>query len=200
MANIAVFASGRGTNFQAIIKAIKKGAIKAELGLLICDNPDAYAIKRAKKAGIKYVLVERKNFSSRDDFETKIIEQLKEGNIDLIVMAGYMRILGPKLISEYRNKILNIHPAILPSFKGGQGIKDAFDYGVKVTGVTVHFVDEEMDHGPIILQQAVKIEEDDTLESLESKIHKLEHKLYPKCISLFLEGRLKLEARKVKII
>ena len=200
MANIAVFASGRGTNFAAIIKAIKKGTLKANLSLLVCDNPDAFAIKRAKRAGIKYILVERKDFSSRDDFEAKIIECLKENNIDLIVMAGYMRILGFKLISEYRNRILNIHPAILPSFKGAQAIKDAFDYGVKITGVTVHFVDEKMDHGPIILQQAVKIEENDSLESLESKIHKVEHKLYPKCIGLFIEGRLKIQGRKVKII
>jgi phosphoribosylglycinamide formyltransferase-1 len=198
--NIAVFASGRGTNFQAIIKAIKKGIIKANLSLLVCDNPDAFCLKRAKKAGIKCVLVERKDFSSRDDFEAKIIEHLKQGNIDLIVMAGFMRMLGVKLVSEYRDKILNIHPAILPCFKGSQGIKDAFDYGAKVTGVTVHFVDEKMDHGPIILQQAVKIEEGDTLESLEARIHKLEHKLYPKCISLFIEDRLKIEGRKVKII
>ena len=200
MANIAVFASGRGTNFQAIIKAVKKGIIKANLSLLVCDNPDAFCLKRAKKSGIKWVLAERKNFSSRDDFETNIIEHLKQENIDLIVMAGFMRILGPKLVSAYRDKILNIHPAILPSFKGSHGIKEAFDYGVKVAGVTVHFVDEKMDHGPIILQQAVKIEENDSLESLEAKIHRLEHKLYPKCISLFIEGRLRIEGRKVKIL
>lgn len=200
MLNIAVFASGKGTNFQAIIKAVKKGTIKANLALLVSDNPAAYAIKRARRSGIKYILVERKDFSSRDDFEAKIIEHLEENNIDLIAMAGYMRLLGPKLISQYPNKILNIHPAILPSFKGAHAIKDAFDYGVRVSGVTVHFVDDKMDHGPIILQQPIKIEVNDTLESFESKIHKLEHKLYPKSIALFVEGRLKLEGRKVKII
>ncbi|MFC1674453.1 phosphoribosylglycinamide formyltransferase [Candidatus Omnitrophota bacterium] len=198
--NIAIFASGRGTNFSAIIRAAKKGKVKADLALLVCDNPKAQVIGRAKRAGVKVVLVERNDFSGKDEFEEKIIQHLMENRIDLIVMAGFMRILGPKLVSAYKDKILNIHPAILPSFKGEHGIKDAFDYGTKVTGVTVHFVDEEMDHGPIILQAALKIEEDDTLETLEARIHKLEHKIYPEAISLFLEGRLKIEARRVKIL
>ena len=181
--NIAVFASGRGTNFAAIIRAVKRGKIKANLSLLVCDNPHAGAIGRAKRAGIKVAMVKREDFASKKDFEDKIIQHLEENNIDLIVLAGFMRILSPDLVARYKNKILNIHPALLPSFKGAQAILDAFEYGVKVTGVTVHFVDEKMDHGPIILQQAVKIEEEDTLESLEAKIHKIEHKLYPQVIS-----------------
>jgi len=197
--NIAVFASGRGTNFAAIIKAVKKGKIKANLSLLVCDNPSAKAIGRAKRAGIKVALVKREDFATKKDFEDKIIQHLAEDNIDLIVLAGFMRILSPELVARYKNKILNIHPAILPSFKGTEGIKDAFDYGVKVTGVTVHFVDEKMDHGPIILQKAVKIEEDDTLESLEAKIHKVEHQLYPEAIRLYVEGKLKPQERKVNI-
>jgi len=197
--NIAVFASGRGTNFAAIIRAVKRGKIKANLSLLVCDNPHAGAIGRAKRAGIKVAMVKREDFASKKDFEDKIIQHLEENNIDLIVLAGFMRILSPDLVARYKNKILNIHPALLPSFKGAQAILDAFEYGVKVTGVTVHFVDEKMDHGPIILQQAVKIEEEDTLESLEAKIHKIEHKLYPQVISLFVEGKLEVEARKVKI-
>lgn len=197
--NIAVFASGRGTNFSAIIKAVKKGIIKANLSLLVCDNPDAGVINRAKRAGIKIVLVKRGDFSAKKDFEIKIIQCLEEEKIGLIVLAGFMRILGQDIINHYKNRIINIHPALLPSFKGAQAIKDAFDYGVKVTGVTVHFVDEKTDHGPIILQQAVKIEERDTLESLEAKIHKLEHKLYPQAIKLFVEGKLKIQGRKVEI-
>jgi phosphoribosylglycinamide formyltransferase-1 len=197
--NIAVFASGRGTNFAAIIRAVKKGKIKANLSLLVCDNPLAGALGKARRAGIKIALVKREDFPKKIDFENKIIEHLENEKIDLIVLAGYMRLVSPELVARYKGRMINIHPALLPSFKGTQGIKDAFDYGVKVTGVTVHFVDEEMDHGPIILQAAVKIEEDDTLESLEAKVHKIEHKLYPEAVGLFVEGRLSLEGRKVKI-
>ena len=198
--NIAVFASGRGTNFSAIIRAVKKGKIKANLSLLVCDNPKAGAIGRAKRAGIKVAKVLREDFSSKEDFEAGIIQHLEENKIDLIVLAGFMRLISAGFVKKYEGRILNIHPALLPSFKGSEGIKDAFDYGVKVTGVTVHFVDAEMDHGPIILQEAVKIEEDDTLASLEAKIHKLEHRIYPEALRLWAEGKLKIEARKVKII
>ena len=196
--NIAVFASGKGTNFSAIIKAVKSGKINASLSLLVCDNPKAGAIGRAKRASIKVALVKREEFANKKDFENKIIAHLEENKIDLIVLAGFMRLLTPEFVGKYKGRILNIHPALLPSFKGTESIKDAFDYGVKVTGVTVHFVDEEMDHGPIILQKAAPIEEDDTLESLENKIHKLEHRLYPEAIRLFVEGKLKSEGRKVR--
>jgi len=197
--NIAVFASGKGTNFSAIIRAVKKGKIKANLSLLVCDNPKAGAISRAYRAGIKVVKILREDFGTKKDFENKIIQHLEENKIDLIVLAGFMRMLSSEFVARYKNKILNIHPALLPSFKGEEGIKDAFDYGAKVTGVTVHFVDEEMDHGPIVLQQAVEIKENDTLESLEAKIHKVEHKLYPEAVRLFVEGKLILEGRKVRI-
>ncbi len=198
--NIAVFASGEGTNFQAIIDAIRAGEIEVNLTLLICDRPDAYAIVRAKEAGIKHILVERKNFKSRGDFNCEIIKYLEKEKIDLIVLAGFMWLLSEDFVKKYPNKILNIHPALLPSFKGAEGIKEAFNYGVKLTGVTVHFVDEELDHGPIILQKEVVVEENDTEESLAEKIHKEEHKLYPKAIKLFVEGKIKIEGRKVKIL
>ena len=197
--NIAVFASGRGTNFGAIIRAVKKGKIQANLSLLVCDNPKAGAIGRAKRTGIKVALVKREDFANKEDFEAKIIAHLEENKIDLIVLAGFMRLLTPEFVRRYAGRILNIHPALLPSFKGTRSIEDAFDYGSKVTGVTVHFVDEKMDHGPIIFQAPVKIEENDTLESLEAKIHKVEHKLYPQAIKLFVEGRLKIDGRKVRI-
>lgn len=200
MMNIAVFASGRGSNFGAIIRAVKKGKIKANLSLLVCDNPGAGAIGRAKRAKIKVALIKREDYPKKEDFEGVIVRGLEENKIDLILLAGFMRILSTDFVQKYKDHIINIHPALLPSFKGAHGIKDAFDYGVKVTGVSVHFVDEKTDHGPIILQAPVKIEEDDTLESLEKKIHKVEHKLYPQAVSLFVEGKLKIEGRKVKII
>jgi phosphoribosylglycinamide formyltransferase-1 len=196
--NIAVFASGRGTNFGAIIRAVRRGRIKASLALLVCDNPKAGVLGRAKRAGVKVALVGRNDFSTKKDFEEKIIQHLEENNIDLIVLAGFMRILGPELVQRFKGRIINVHPALLPSFKGATSVQDAFDYGVKVTGVTVHFVDEEMDHGPIILQAPVRIEEVDTLETLEAKIHKIEHKVYTQAIQLFVEGKLRLEGRKVK--
>lgn len=199
MKNIAVFASGKGTNFNAIIKAVKNGLIKANLSVLICDNPSAGAIQKAKRAGIEVFLLKQNDFPCRKDFENKISCRLEKSKIDLIVLAGFMRILSPEFVRRYKNMILNIHPSLLPSFKGNQAIKDAFEYGVKITGATVHFVDEKMDHGPIILQEAVLIKQTDTLESLETRIHKIEHKLYPEAIRLFVEGRLKTEGRKTHI-
>jgi len=197
--NIAVFASGRGSNFSAIARAVKKGKIKASLSLLICDTSGAGVLSRAKRAGVKTILVKSDDFTTKRDFENKIIQHLEENKIELVIMAGFMRILSPEFVARFKERILNIHPALLPAFKGAHAIKDAFDYGQKVTGVTVHFVDEKMDHGPIILQAPVVIEENDTLESLEEKTHKLEHKLYPQAISLFVEGRLKIEGRRVRI-
>lgn len=197
--NIAVFASGRGTNLSAIARAVKKGVIKANLALLVCDNPGASVLGKAKRAGVKVALVKKEDFSTREDFEANIIRLLEENKIDLIILAGFMRILSPGFVKKYSGRILNIHPALLPCFKGAHGIKDAFDYGVKVTGVTVHFVDEKMDHGPIILQEQVTIRQDDTLESVEKRIHKVEHALYPEAIELVVEGKLRLEGRRVII-
>ncbi len=199
MKNIAVFASGRGTNFNAIACAIKKGSPKVSLALLVCDNPQAAVLAKARKLGVKVFLVERKGFTQKKDFEDAIIRELKNNKIDLIVMAGFMRMLSPHIVKAFKFRIINIHPALLPSFKGACGIKDAFDYGVKVTGVTVHFVDEAMDHGPIILQKEIEISESDTLKSLEEKIHKVEHKLYPEAIKLIVEGKIRLKGRRVRI-
>ena len=197
---IAVFCSGSGTNLQAIIDAWKRGDIKAEVALVVSDVPTCFALKRAEKSGIKTLVVERKVFKSKKEFEAEILETLKKEKIDLIALAGYMKLFSADFIREYKNRILNIHPALLPSFKGAHGIKDAFDYGVKITGPTVHFVTEDMDAGPVILQTAVKVMEDDTEETLGEAIHKEEHKLYPMAIQLFVEGRLKIEGRKVRII
>ncbi len=186
MKSIAVLASGNGSNFQAIVEAVKKGEIKANLKLLVSDNPCAYCLERAVKAKVKVFIVDRRDFLSKRDFEEQIVRKLKSEKIDLVVLAGFMRILSPYFVRQYKNKILNIHPALLPAFKGARAIEDAFKYGVKVTGVTVHFVDEEVDHGPIILQEALKIYEKDTLKSLEQRVHRLEHKLYPQALRLAL--------------
>ncbi|MDD5617931.1 MAG: phosphoribosylglycinamide formyltransferase [Candidatus Omnitrophica bacterium] len=201
MINISVFCSGNGTNLQAIINAIKSKRLKSvKIALVLSDNPLAYALTRAKKEGVKTLVVEPSKFPTKSEFEKEIIKHLKKENIDLIVLAGFMRIVGGDILSKYRNRILNIHPALLPSFKGAHGIKDAFDHGAKVTGVTVHFVDDKMDHGPIIMQEAVFVKENDTAKSLEGRIHKAEHKLYYKAIDLFAKGKLKAIGRKIKII
>lgn len=197
--NIAVFASGRGSNFAAIIKAARSGKIRAKIGLLVCDNPSAGVLAKAKRAKIKIALIKRGDFTSKQEFEAKIIDSLRENKIELIVLAGFMRMLSAEFVSNFKNKIINIHPALLPAFKGSHGIADAFEYGVKVTGVTVHFVDEKMDHGPIILQQALNVEISDTVDTLEAKMHKLEHQLYPKTINLLAKGKVKITGRKVKI-
>ncbi len=197
--NIAVFCSGYGSNFQAIIDASKKGLLDAKIVLMVCDNKDALSLQRAKKENIPTLLVLKENFKTKEDFENKIINQIEQSNVSLICLAGFMRILSAEFIKKYQNKILNVHPALLPAFKGAHGIKDAFDYAVKVTGATVHFVTEQMDSGPIILQQAVKVDESDTLKTLEEKIHKVEHKLYPEAIRLFIDGKLEIRGRKVRI-
>lgn len=200
MKNIAVFCSGNGTNLQAIINAVKRGFIKANLALMVCDTPEAYALVRAKKAGIEAFLLTKQGFKTRQDYDKEVIKKLERKRIDLVVLAGFMRLMSPYFVDKYRNRILNIHPALLPSFKGTQGIKDALNYGVKVTGPTVHFVDEGLDSGPIVIQEAIKIRDDDTEETLAKRIHKKEHIIYPKAIKWFVEGRLKIEGGRVRLI
>ena len=197
--NIAVFASGRGTNLQAIIDAAKAGEIKAVLSLVVSDRKDSGALEKARSAGIEAVYINPGDFSSREDFDKQAITYLEKYKIELVVLAGFMRIVSPYFVSRYKNRIMNLHPALLPSFIGTRGIKDAWDYGVKVTGPTVHFVTEDLDAGPIVLQKPVIIEDKDTIETLEEKIHKAEHEIYPRAVKLFVEGRLKIEGRVVKI-
>jgi phosphoribosylglycinamide formyltransferase 1 len=196
----AVFVSGHGSNLQAIIDAVKKRELKAELALVFSNKRNVFALKRAEAAGIKTLVLEKKHYATPQSYDRDLVIHLKNENIDFIVLAGYMRMLTPFFVKTYPQKVLNIHPSLLPSFKGTKGIKDAYTYGAKVTGVTVHYVDEKMDHGPIILQESIKIAEKDTLETLEKKIHKLEHRLYPKAIALLVEGRLKIKGRKVEIL
>ncbi len=198
--NIAVLCSGSGTNLQAIIDSVNSGYIPAKIALVVSDKKNALALERAKKAGVRTLILDKKDFKTREDFDREVIKNLKEQNVGLVVLAGFMRLMSPHFIKEYRNKIINIHPALLPSFKGTNGIKDALEYGVKVTGPTVHFVDEKLDNGPIILQKALEVRDDDTEESLLERVHGEEHKIYPEAIRLFVEGKLKIEGRRVKII
>jgi len=189
--NLAVFASGRGSNFSAIARAIKQNKIRAKLRILVCDQEQAAVISRAQRAKVQVVLVKRQDFSSRLDFEKAIIQSLKSYKIDLVVLAGFMRVLSPFFVKQYRNRIMNIHPSLLPAFKGAHAIRDVLDKGADFTGVTIHFVDEKIDHGPVILQRKIKIRSKDTAVSLEKRIHSLEHKLYPQAIQLFISGKLK---------
>lgn len=199
MLNIGVLASGRGSNFQAIIDSIEAGYLKVKIVLLITDNPNAYAIERARKHGIAHLITKPKDFSNKDAYYSYIAKELKARDVGLVVLAGFMRIVGKKLIQEFQDKIINIHPALLPSFPGLHGQKQAVDYGVKLSGCTVHFVDEGVDTGPIIIQAAVPVYHDDTEESLSERILRQEHKIFPYAIKLFAEGRIKVEGRKVII-
>ena len=200
MVRFAVFVSGAGTNLQAIIDAVKKGEITAELALVFSNKKNATALKRAEAAGIKTLFLDEKKYTNPQSFERDIVIYLKEERIDFIVLAGYMRLLSAFFIKSFPKRIFNIHPSLLPAFKGMSAVKDTFTYGAKVAGVTVHFVDERMDHGPIILQEGFKIPEGETLEKLIERIHRVEHKVYPHAIQLFVEGRLKMIGRKVEIL
>ncbi len=197
--NIAVLCSGKGSNFKAIIDTARQGFFNADIAVMICDNPGAYAVEIARQENIPCLVLPRKDFSSKQGLEEEILNELQSRDIGLICLAGYMSLLSPEFIKAYKDRILNIHPSLLPAFKGASGIEDAFEYGVKITGVTVHFVTDEVDAGPIILQKAVGINADDTKESLRENMHRAEHILYPEAIKLFTEGRLKIDGRKVII-
>ncbi len=188
MKNLAVFCSGNGSNFQAILDAVRRGKLKAHVALMVCDNPKAYALERAKKAQIPVVLLSPKLFTNRQDYEKIIVRILKSQAVDLIVLAGFMRIFTPYFIGAYRNKMVNIHPSYLPAFKGAHAIRDAFEAKVKETGVTVHWVTVKVDAGQPILQKRVKISKQDTLDSLEKKIHRVEHQIYPLAIQKVLSA------------
>ncbi|KQL34829.1 MULTISPECIES: phosphoribosylglycinamide formyltransferase [Bacillaceae] len=178
MKKIAVFASGNGSNFQAILDATLSGEVNAEVKLLVCDRPNAFCIERAKQANIPSFIFSAKNYESKEQYEGEIIAHLKELNVEFIVLAGYMRLIGPTILDSFPGKIVNIHPSFLPLFPGKDAIGQALLAGVESTGVTVHYVDEGMDTGPIIAQEEILIEKGDSKESLEQKVHSVEHVLY----------------------
>lgn len=202
---IAVFASGSGTNLQAVMDHIENGSINGEICVVISNKQEAYALDRAKQQGIEAIYIERKKFPNKEERNHKIIDILKSKKIDLIVLAGYMNILGKDLVEEYKYRIINIHPSLIPSFCGkgfyGEKVHQAvLEYGVKITGATVHFVDEGTDTGPVILQKAVEVRDTDTVDTLAKRVLTVEHQLLPMAVKLFAEGRLKVEGRRVKII
>ncbi|MFH1097886.1 MAG: phosphoribosylglycinamide formyltransferase [Candidatus Desantisbacteria bacterium] len=183
--SLGVLVSGRGSNLQAIIDAINDGKLNATIRIVISNKRDAYALERADEAGIKTLFINPKDFPSWQDYEQQVISQLKANGVELVVLAGFMRILTPCFIGAYKDRILNIHPALLPAFPGLHAQQQAIEYGVKITGVTVHVVDEGMDTGTIIMQRAVDVFEDDTVESLSERMLRIEHQVYPEAIALY---------------
>ena len=179
---VAILASGNGSNFEALAHQFQAGLLPGELAFVFSDHHNAYVLERAQRLNVRAFSFEVNEFANKAAYEKALLQLLQEQEIDLIVLAGYMRIIGQTLLSHYSNRILNIHPSLLPSFPGLHGIKDAYEYGVKVTGVTVHLVDDGVDTGPIIAQEPVMILPEDSLESLEEKIHQTEHRLYPKVL------------------
>ena len=185
MKRIAIFASGSGTNFEALVsESYKNGKIV----LLICDKPEAYVIERAKKHNIPYFIVELKKCENKEAYEKKIVDKLTQEKIDLVLLAGYMKIVDKTLLDAYEGRIINIHPALLPSFKGAHGIADAYNYGVKIMGVTIHYVNKEVDGGKIIAQDCFHLT-NETLDEAEAKIHQIEHKLFPETLKKLLEEK-----------
>lgn len=196
---LGVLCSGRGTDLQSIIDAIERGEVQAEIAVVLTDK-EAFALERAKKAGIRAVCVNRKEFDGREPFEQALISELENAGVTLVVLAGFMRILTPLFVRHFKGRIMNIHPALLPSFPGAHAHRDVLAYGVKVSGCTVHFVDEGTDSGPIIMQRAVSVFDDDTEETLGARVLKEEHIIYPQAIELYCEKRLVVEDRHVKIL
>lgn len=201
---IGVLASGGGTNLQAIMDSCEKGEINGQVVIVISDNPNAFALERARRKGIKAVAIPAAGLK-REEHERLVNQHLLDEKVELVALAGYMRIMTPWIIDQWLGRMMNIHPALLPSF-GGKGMygehvhRAVLEHGCKISGCTVHFVVPEVDGGPIILQECVPVLENDTPETLANRIHPVEHKLYPKAISLFADGKLKLEGRKVRIL
>lgn len=197
MVNIGVLVSGSGTNLQSIIDAIEGGSLSASIRVVISNKPDAYALERAKKHGIQTAVVRVKDFPTRELFDAEVLRLLREAGVELVVLAGFMRLISSVLLEGYPMRIINIHPSLLPSFPGLEVQKAALEYGVRFSGCTVHFVDSGLDSGPIIIQAVVPVKDEDTVESLQKRILAEEHKIYPQAIQLFSEGRIEVRGRRV---
>ncbi|WP_145410753.1 phosphoribosylglycinamide formyltransferase [Paenibacillus xylanexedens] len=196
---IAVFASGEGSNFQSLVDAVRNGGLNASVELLVCDKPAARVVQRAQDAGVDCHLFTPKNYESREAYEKEIVEVLEAKNIDLVVLAGYMRLLTSVVVERYAGRLINIHPSLLPAFPGKDAVGQALEYGVKITGVTVHFVDGGMDTGPIIAQHPVPVLLGDTAETISKSIHAAEQQLYPEVVSWFAQGLIQLNGRHVTV-
>ncbi|MGE5304856.1 MAG: phosphoribosylglycinamide formyltransferase [Alphaproteobacteria bacterium] len=196
---IGVLISGGGTNLQAIIEAIEAGNLDARIEIVLSNRADAYGLARAKNHGLPTEVLDHKKFASREAFDEVVVEILRARGVELVVLAGFMRLLSPVFVKAFSNRIMNIHPALLPSFPGLHVQKQAVEHGVRFSGCTVHFVNEECDEGPIIIQAVVPVYPDDTEESLAARILKQEHRIYPRAIQLYSEGRLRVEGRRVVV-
>ena len=199
MITLGILISGSGSNLQAIIDAIAAGELDARIAIVISNKQEAFGLERAQKAGIDVRFVDPKSFASMHEYNEELRALLQAAGTDYVVMAGYMRLLGTEVLDAFPQRVLNLHPALLPSFPGAHGIADALEYGVKVTGVTVHFADEVFDRGAILAQEAVAVREDDTEDSLAERIHEVEHRMYPKALQLLAEKKAHISGRKVRI-
>ncbi len=197
--NLGVLVSGRGSNLQSIMDAAKAGKLNAKIAVVVSDKKEAQALERARQWGMTSVHLSPKDYSTRESYDNAVVKILQEYAVDLVVLAGYMRIITSALIAPYRNRVMNVHPSLLPSFPGLHSQRQALEHGVKMTGATVHFVDEQVDHGPIIVQAAVPVLDIDTEETLSARILEQEHRIYPLAIQWFAEGRLKIMGRRVII-
>jgi phosphoribosylglycinamide formyltransferase 1 len=193
---IGVISSGRGENLRHILEAVRSGYLPVEVRLVLADQREAGALKIARDYGVECLFIDPAGLT-REEYDQKLAQALDKAGVDLVVLTGYMRIFSPGFVRNYKNRILNIHPALLPSFRGVNAFKQALDYGVKWTGTTIHLVDEEVDHGPIVYQVPVPVEEGDTYESLKTRVQMAEFEAYPKAIKVFIEGRPRVEGRRL---
>lgn len=200
MTRFGVLISGSGTNLQSIIDACASGEIAGEVAVVVSNRADAFGLERARRAGVHALHVDPKAYPDAASYNHALRLALDAHAVDYVIMAGYMKLLGAEVLDAYPSRVVNIHPALLPSFPGAHGIRDAFDHAVKVTGVTVHFANEVFDEGPIIAQEAVPVLEGDTIESLEQRIHAVEHRLYPAALAVIADGRIVIEGRKVRVL
>lgn len=196
---LGVLASGGGTNLQSIIDRCEDGSLDAEIVLVLSNNPEAGALQRAKRHRLTSLCIDHRQFSSREDFDGALIKALQERGVELVVLAGFMRLISPVFLAAYPQRIINIHPALLPAFPGLHVQRKALEYGARFSGCTVHFVDDGVDTGPIIIQAVVPVLEDDTEETLAARILAQEHRIYPRAIQLIAENRVRVEGRRVKI-
>ena len=197
MLRIGVLVSGRGSNLQAIIDGIESGKIEGRIEFVISDNPKAYALERCKRHGVPYEVVRRKDFGSKEEFEGRIAELLKDKEVELVVLAGFMRILSGEFLRHFPGRVINIHPSLIPAFQGLHAQRRAVEFGVKFSGCTVHIVDESVDGGPVIVQAVVPVLPEDTEESLSERILTYEHRILPQTVQWFAEGRVRVEGRSV---
>lgn len=200
MKKIAVLASGHGSNFEAIMEAVNRGDIAGEVVLLVSDRENAPVLEKGRKYNVETLFLDPKSYGNRLDFDQAMEEKLKAARVDLIVLAGYMRLLSSRIISAFPMQIMNIHPSLLPAFPGLNGVEQALAYGVKVTGCTVHFVDEGLDSGPVILQESVPVIQRDTAQTLQQRIHAAEHRIYPTAVDLYCRDKLRVEGRRCLIL